>query len=214
MKSDVVQRFTKEFGVPTREVVKVKSWDLPNKVGVVLQIDQPTRENAAYIWLPYPGEGRAVPEIALEYPGEAGRHSGTYPAAGLRRGEPAMKLTVREPAELDEVVGYIRAMSANTVLPGVKSRTGPGRQPLREARGEHPALGVAERIDPASMPRVEPVMRPTACLGQRPGLASRMVEVPTRQRERPSASLFGCLRGIAVVPHGPRPCLEGMPDLI
>ena len=28
MKFAVVERFTKEFGTPSREVVKVKSWDL------------------------------------------------------------------------------------------------------------------------------------------------------------------------------------------
>ena len=49
MKSAVVERLTKEFGTPSREVVKVKSWDLPNQVGVVAQMDQPTREDAAYI---------------------------------------------------------------------------------------------------------------------------------------------------------------------
>jgi hypothetical protein len=116
MKSAVVERLTKEFGAPSREVVKVKSWDLPSQVGVVAQIDQPTREHAAYVWLRYPGEGQPVPENALEYPGEAGRHSGTYPAAGLKRGEPALKLTIRNLRELDDVVDYIRAMSSNTTL--------------------------------------------------------------------------------------------------
>ncbi len=65
MKSEVIERLTTEFGVPSREVVKVKSWNLSNNVGVVAQLDQPTREDAAYVWLPYPGEGQPVPEIAL-----------------------------------------------------------------------------------------------------------------------------------------------------
>jgi hypothetical protein len=66
MKSVVVGRLTKEFGAPSREVVKVKSWDLSGTMGLVLQMDQPNREDAAYVWLPYPGDGQTVPEIALE----------------------------------------------------------------------------------------------------------------------------------------------------
>jgi len=157
MKSDVAQRFTEEFGIPTRDVVKVKSWNLSNRTGVVLQMDQPSRENAAYVWLPYPGEGQSIPEIALEYPGEAGRHSGTYPAAGLKRGEPAMKLTIRDPTEIDEVVNYICAMASHAVLPDIKSRKKRDRQPSRAPAREQPVLGVAELIDPESMRRSEPV---------------------------------------------------------
>ena len=77
-------------------------------------MDQPVRADAdAYVWLPYPHEGQSVPEIAIEYPGEAGRHSGTYPAAGLKRGEPALKLTISNSKQLDDVVDYIRASSLN-----------------------------------------------------------------------------------------------------
>jgi len=157
MKSEVARRFTEEFGMPKRDVSKVKSWDISNDVGVVLQLDQPKRENAAYVWLPYPGEGQSVPEIAFEYPGETGRHSGTYPAAGLKRGEPAMKLTVRHPAELDEVINYVRAMASHVTLPIVKGRIEPDRQPYRVHTKEPSAIGVAELIDPALMPPVEPV---------------------------------------------------------
>ena len=157
MKSEVARRFTEEFGTPARDVVKVKSWDVSSGTGVVLQMDQPSRENAAYVWLPYPGEGQSVPEIALEYPGEAGRHSGTYPAAGLKRGEPALKLTIRDPAEIDDVVNYVRAMASRAVLPDIKSRKEPDPKPSRALTREHPALDVAELIDPDTMPRAEPV---------------------------------------------------------
>jgi len=188
MKSAVVERFIKEFGVPSREVVKVKSWDLSNKIGVVLQMDQPTRDNAAYVWLPYPGEGQPVPEIALEYPGEAGRHSGTYPAAGLRRGEPALKLTIRDLEELDDVVEYIRAMSSSAGLPEVKARTEPERRPLRGSPVEHAAPDQSTIIDPASMPQVEPVKPRREAIPrlvqrevwQRDG--GRCVECSTRER--------------------------------
>lgn len=120
MKELVNKRFTQEFGAPTRDVVKVKSWDLNREVGVVLQVDQPTRKDAAYVWLPCPGDGQPVPDIAVEYPAEAGRHSGTYPASGLKRGEPALKLTVRNSLELDDVVFYLQALTCQSRLPAFR----------------------------------------------------------------------------------------------
>jgi hypothetical protein len=156
MKLAVADRFTREFGPPSREVVKVKSWNVTHNVGAVLQVDQPARENAAYVWLPYPGEGQPVPEIALEYPGEAGRHSGTYPAAGLKRGEPALKLTICSAEELEGVVSYIRAMASNANLPEIRGRTESERSPVRVTPGEPLSSDLATFIDPTSMPRVEP----------------------------------------------------------
>jgi len=44
--------FTNEFGVPSRTTKKVNSWDIKNDFGGVIQIDQPSREQGAYIWLP------------------------------------------------------------------------------------------------------------------------------------------------------------------
>lgn len=183
MKLEVADRFTKEFGDPSRNVVKVKSWDLSSKVGVVLQVDQPNRENSAYVWLPYPSDGQTVPEIALEYPAEAGRHSGTYPAAGLKRGKPALKLTIHSPEELDAVVDYIRAMAANAALPEVKANAVSGERP---ASGD--ALNPPTLIDPALMPKVDPVKQRREAIPrlvqrvvwQRDG--GRCVECSTRER--------------------------------
>lgn len=188
MKSAVVERLTKEFGAPSRDVAKVKSWDLPNDVGVVAQVDQPTREDAAYVWLPYPAEGQRVPENALEYPGEAGRHSGTYPAAGLKRGEPALKLTIRDDAQLDGVIDYIRAMSANATLPEVKLTAEPDRRSVPASAAEYAASGTGAIIDPTIMPRVEPIKPRREAIPrlvqrevwQRDG--GRCVECSTRER--------------------------------
>jgi hypothetical protein len=157
MKSVVVDRLIGEFGTPSREVVKVKSWDLSNTMEIVLQMDQPNREDAAYVWLPYPDDSQTVPEIALEYPGEAGRHSGTYPVSGLRRGEPALKLTIRDAGELDEVIEYIRAMLSSSALPHVRARieTKP-QQPVRVYKEGNTSIDPS-LIDPASMPMPEPV---------------------------------------------------------
>ena len=100
---------TKEFGLPCRKTVKVIAWNVRSDMGLVLQIDQPNREQCAFIWLPYPPDGLPIPEIALEYPGEAGRHSNTYSSPGLGRGLPALKLAVKTESELEDTISFIKA---------------------------------------------------------------------------------------------------------
>jgi len=151
MKLEVVDRLRAEFGPPSRDVVKVKSWDLSKRIGIVVQLDGPTRENAAYVWLPYPGEGQQVPEVALEYPGEAGRHSGTYATAGLKRGEPALKLTIRTPQELNDLIGYVCAMLSNAPLPDLKRSTDPQSIRIEGTAG----ISTLMPVDVATMPILE-----------------------------------------------------------
>lgn len=120
MKQRVADRMSQEFGAPSRELVKVKAWDITPSLGAVVQMDQPNKEDAAYLWLPYPAEGQTIPDIALEYPGESGRHSNTYPSPGLGRGLPALKLTIRSDSELEGTIRYVHALKAATPLPEVK----------------------------------------------------------------------------------------------
>lgn len=111
-------RLRAEFGEPIRQTTKVVAWERDG-VGIVLQIDQPNRDPAAYIWLPYPEDGGTVPEIALEYAAETGRHSGTYASAGLEKEKPALKLIVWAAGELEQTVDYAKAMAAKRPLPFV-----------------------------------------------------------------------------------------------
>ncbi|WOJ91023.1 HNH endonuclease [Methylocapsa polymorpha] len=152
MKSQVIERFKREFGEPARDLTKIKAWDVRSDLGVVVQTDQPNKENAAFVWLPYPREGQTIPEIALEYPGESGRHSNTYASPGLRRGEPALKLTIRDPRELEDTIEYIHAMSAATPLPEVKARQ-------KSELNEYHELGAPfpTPIDLNSMPKIKEV---------------------------------------------------------
>lgn len=140
-KDQVVERFNKEFGMPVRTTAKVSAWTVGANVGVVVQTDQPTRDDAAYVWLPYPRDGQTVPELALEYPGESGRHSNTYPSPGLERGKPALKLILRDDRELDDTVGYIHAFKAQMPLPELRATT----MPAAEGTGLIP-------VDMAKMP--------------------------------------------------------------
>lgn len=128
--SRAVDVLTKEFGSPSRETVKVIAWNVRPDMGVVLQIDQPNREQGAFIWVPYPPDGQSVPEIALEYPGEAGRHSNTYPSPGLGRGLPALKLAVKTESELEGTISFIKAFRDAMPLPDVNSQPAELQAPL------------------------------------------------------------------------------------
>lgn len=118
--SRAAEVLTEELGSPSRETVKVIAWNARPDLGVVLQIDQPNREQGAFIWLPYPPDGQPVPEVALEYPGESGRHSNTYPSPGLERGLPALKLAVKTESELAQTISFIRALRDSMPPPEVK----------------------------------------------------------------------------------------------
>lgn len=130
MRSRVVEAFHREFGATSRETSKIKAWDLRSGLGVVVQIDQPNREQAAYVWTPYPPDNQPVPEIALEYPGEAGRHSNTYPSPGLGRGLPVLKLVIRTESELNDSLKYIRDLRDRLPLPEVKREPAPQSSPI------------------------------------------------------------------------------------
>lgn len=158
MKSEVTSQLTEILGSPSRETAKVKSWTVTSSVGLVLQLDQPSGDSAAVVWLPYPRDGQSIPEIAIEYPGEAGRHSGTYATPGLRKGQPALKLTVRDAGEVQEIVAYARAMAASMPLPEVHARTlKPKAVPAAVPVSAMAETSTPTFFDPTSMPTPEPV---------------------------------------------------------
>lgn len=105
----VLEQFEREFGAPTRRTAKVFEWAVSSNLSAVIQLDQPASGEAALVWLPYPPDDGLVPEGALEYPAEAGRHSNTYAAAGLKKGLPAIRLTISTRAELSQAIAYIKS---------------------------------------------------------------------------------------------------------
>lgn len=116
-----IELLNKEFGEPTRTTLKVNAWNVRIDIGVVLQIDQPTVGNGAHIWIPYPPDGQPIPEMALQYPGDAGRHSNTYPSPGLKKGLPALKLIIKSESELIDSISYIKALRNSTALPEINA---------------------------------------------------------------------------------------------
>lgn len=146
------QRLLKEFGPPKRETIKVSAWE-SGSLGVVLQTDQPNQERAAYVWLPYPEEGESVPEIALEYAAQSGRHSGTYASAGLEKDKPALKLIVRTSRELDHTIEYIKAMWANAPLPTVIAEAPDYDPPIFTSESSSPSGSDTKRPRREAIPK-------------------------------------------------------------
>lgn len=120
LRQQTLDLLEREFGSPTRCTLKVTEWTLGPNMSAVVQVDQPSNGQYALIWLPYPDDGATVPEIAIEYPAEAGRHSNTYPAPGLGRGFPVLRLSVASYSELNAAIEYIKAMRESRPLPEVK----------------------------------------------------------------------------------------------
>jgi hypothetical protein len=149
LKQKVIERFSIEFGEPVRERVKVTAFRILD-IEVVVEVDQPKRQDACNVWLPYPPDGQEIPEMALEYPGEAGRHSGTYASEGLKKGLPALKLILTTGRELDELVDYIRALAAGQKLPSVSVDASELKQDTGAGKGE------PIRVDVSSMPAPKP----------------------------------------------------------
>ena len=154
-KDQVIERITKEFGLPSREIVKITAWDITSNLGLVVQTDQPNKEDYAFVWLPYPPDTESLPEIALEYAGESGRHSNTYASSGLEKGKPALKLIVTSDKELDGLIEFIRAFKNFAPLPELPSN--PDHSATPELIDESPVP-----VDADSMPKAEPV-KPSIC---------------------------------------------------
>ena len=150
-KDKVIERITNEFGSPQRTTVKVIAWDISSNLGVVVQTDQPNKEDHAFVWLPYPPDSESVPEIALEYAAESGRHSNTYPSPGLGKGKPALKLVVTSMQELNDLISYITAFKSFAPLPEFKSapEVDETAEPITEAS--------LIRVDSSAMPKPKPV---------------------------------------------------------
>lgn len=132
-----------EFGEPARATRKVVAWNVRPDLGLVIEIDQPKTREASNIWLPNPSDGSPIPEMALEYSEEVGRHSNTYPSPGLGKGSPALKLIVHSESELQHVIRYAKAMSLSLPLPEIKRDVVEPGEPIR--------------VDTSSMPQAKKV---------------------------------------------------------
>lgn len=178
-KSRVIDRIAQEFGTASRTTAKVTAFDVGTTLGVVVQTDQPNKEDAAFVWLPYPPDDESVPEVALEYAAESGRHSNTYASPGLERGKPALKLILRTDTELDDAITYIAAFKKFAPLPEIK-RAEPQVIPT-EGSGLIPVDISAMPKTPEPKPRREAIPRAVQReVWQRDG--GRCVECQSKER--------------------------------
>ncbi|WP_445777031.1 HNH endonuclease [Shewanella sp.] len=118
---EVLRVVSDEFGNPVRQTVKVDAWEVRRGLSIVIQKDSPKNGEYANVWLPYPADSSTVPEIALEYSGESGRHSNTYPSSGLEKGNPVLKLRVSSKQELKDLIAYVEAFKSHQPLPEINS---------------------------------------------------------------------------------------------
>lgn len=146
----VIERLGIEFGQPSRVTKKVTAFDLGG-IGLVVENGERKREDAASVWLPYPPDNGVLPEMALEYPGESGRHSGTYASPGLEKGKPALKLVLRTEQELEDIVSYIRALVSSAPLPVVKASPA-AENFLTDSQVQPQDDGSPIRVDVSAMP--------------------------------------------------------------
>ncbi|WP_250501610.1 HNH endonuclease [Caballeronia sp. AZ7_KS35] len=170
----MADRLADEFGECVRQTVKVMAWNVRPDLGAVLQIDQPASGQGAYIWLPYPDDGQTIPEIALEYPAESGRHSNTYASPGLKRGQPALKLHVRTESEADGFIAFTKALRDSLPLPEVTREVEDFESPVKIDASNMPKT-------PEPRPRREAIPRVVQReVWQRDG--GRCVECSTREK--------------------------------
>ena len=150
-KDKVIEKITNKFCQPNRVTVKVTAWNITETLGVVVQTDQPNKDDYAFVWLPYPPESEEVPEIALEYAAESGRHSNTYPSPGLEKGKPALKLVVTCEQELDDLIEYIVAFKNFAPLPELKAC-----QQICEINSSLESSNLI-MVDVSAMPKPQPI---------------------------------------------------------
>lgn len=147
-----VEAVAEQFGPPVRRTKKVAAWEIRPDLGLVIEVNTPKRREVANVWLPNPSDGSPVPEIALEYPEEAGRHSNTYPSPGLEKGNPALKFIVSSSRELQDTLSYVGALRKSMPLPEVKKDISEAGQPVPVSAGTLPTpRKVARRRE--SIPR-------------------------------------------------------------
>ncbi|WP_071693167.1 HNH endonuclease [Halomonas sp. QHL1] len=150
-KDHVIDKISEEFGAPSRKTVKVTALDIGSNFGVVVQTDQPNKDDYAFVWLQYPPDSESLPEIALEYAEESGRHSNTYPSPGLEQGKPALKIIVTCAEELADLISYTHAIMSFKAPPEFKANSSPDSDP------ESITEDILIRVDVSSMPKPQPI---------------------------------------------------------
>ena len=109
MRDEVISRFDRLFGHPTRRTQKVVAWEARPDAGVVVFLDIPSKGDYAKVCVPCPRGEIQIPVSAKRAHPER-RHSNTFASPGLSHGAPALYFWVRDTNELDQLVAFIREL--------------------------------------------------------------------------------------------------------
>lgn len=88
--------------------VYIYGWEVNPTLDVVVQNDSPKDRSYALVWLPWRESASELPPDAELYPRGESRHSGLGKYRTLKPAMPAIKLWVRGPKALNEVVKMIQ----------------------------------------------------------------------------------------------------------
>lgn len=110
MLKTTIKAMTDQYGEPTRVRKKVAAWNVTAHLGVVVQLDSPSYGKDVHVWLPHFTHAKTMPQNALPYPADKGRHSGTYASPELQKGKPALRVTVKTNSELTGLISYINSL--------------------------------------------------------------------------------------------------------
>lgn len=164
MKEAVSRAFDVAFGKPGRATKKVLAWAPRSDMGVVLELEQPRDPSVANVWTPFPPDNSPIPSFALQYPGDSGRHSNTYPSAGLKKGMPALKHIIKTSSDLTDCIAFINDTLQETAATALAPMAKTDDVQADLAPGASAPSSVSQspmtrpiRVNTASMPQPEPI---------------------------------------------------------
>lgn len=110
MLKEVIERFAAEFGRQVKTTKYVLGWEPRLDVGLAVEQEGVRTRSFAQVWVPHPGAGAVIPANAVAYGASEGRHSNAYSMPGLKKGMPTLRIKVETPAQLEELVRFIRGL--------------------------------------------------------------------------------------------------------
>jgi hypothetical protein len=111
MRDETNHALTQQLGKPSTSTDKVLRWHVKPGLDVVVQRD--AAGSRGIVWVPWPSGDGVCPSNGEVYAAGRGRHSNTYGAPSLRRGQAALKLTVRTSVDLASVIARLQSAVVN-----------------------------------------------------------------------------------------------------
>lgn len=104
----LITRLTTLFGEPTRKTKKLVSWTITPSFGIAVQIDSPSHNEFAWLWVP--ASTQALDTLQVEkyyYAEDKGRHSNTYQVSSLEKGVAVVRIKIINNSEMNDFITLI-----------------------------------------------------------------------------------------------------------